>query len=385
MESEKGTTYKVLHIITGLGVGGAEISLQRLLTRLPALGGQPQVVSLTSGGAIGEKIRAAGIPLLELNMRPGKPDLASFLRLRQIIQAEKPDLVQTWLYHADLLGGLAAKLNGRIPVVWGVHHTDLSRAGMKRSTLWTVRTCAALSRFLPSRIVFVSEVSRQVHLGLGYPAEKTVVIPNGYDLSEFAPNPAARAEVRAELGIAPTAPVVGLVARFNPQKDHLNFLQAAQILRDRLPEVVFVLCGDGVSWDNAQLSGWIRERGLEGNVQLLGRRNDVASLMNAMDVLCSSSAAEALPNVIGEAMACGLPCVVTDAGDSGKLVENTGRVVPVRDAAALADGLWSILSLPAGERAALGWSARQRIEENFSLEASAKAYDQLYRDLTQRP
>jgi glycosyltransferase involved in cell wall biosynthesis len=255
---------------------------------------------------------------------------------------------------------------------------------MKRSTRWTVKTCAALSGILPSRIIFVSNVSRQVHVQLGYPAQKTVVIPNGYNMVEFAPDPAARAEMRAELHINPGAPVVGLVARFDPQKDHLNFIQAAEILRSRLPQASFVLCGEGITWGNLLLAGWIRERRLEDCVHLLGRRTDVARVMNSMDVLASSSAAEALPNVIGEAMACGLPCVVTDAGDSGLMVAEVGRVVPVRDSIALADGLYAVLSLQADERAALGRLARRRVETSFSLERSAQAYNRLYREVLQK-
>ena len=184
------------------------------------------------------------------------------------------------------------------------------------------------------------------------------------------------------LGVDDSIPLIGMCGRFDLQKDHHNFLAAAGVLRALLPDAQFVLWGKGVDRENPLLSTWIAEEGLAPAVHLLGFRTDSSRLNAALDIATLSAAyGEAFPNVVGEAMACAIPCAVTDVGDAAYIVGETGRVVPAGDPEALAAAWAELLSLPAAERSALGAQARERIEEVFSLEKMGAAYAQLYRDI----
>lgn len=373
---------KVTHVITGLGTGGAEMMLLRLLSATDRDRFQPTVISLTDRGRLGARVEALGIPLHTVEMRPGLPTPNALWRLVRQLRRDQPDLVQTWLYHADLLGGLTARAAGTAPVVWGIHSSNLAPGIVKRGTIVTAHACARLSRWLPAAIVCCSDATRRLHIERGYRAEKMVVIPNGWDLDLFRPDPAARLSVRRELGMAPATPLIGLLARYHRQKGHHLFLEAARQLHARRPDAHFVLAGDGVDWDNGELVTGIETAGLRDRVHLLGARDDTPRLQASFDLATSSSVAvEAFSLVIGEAMACEVPCVVTDVGDSALLVGDTGRVVPAGDATALAAGWENLLALPDAERAALGRRARQRIADHFALPRIVERYEQLYEQI----
>jgi glycosyltransferase involved in cell wall biosynthesis len=377
--------FKILHIIVDLDPGGAEVMLQRLLTRTDRARFDSRVLSLTTAGVVAERIRALGVAVESLGMRRGSANPLGLWRLIRFLRKERPHLIQTWMYHADLLGGLAARLAGNIPVVWGIHHTNLDPGQNKPGTLRIARFNAFLSKYLPRRIVCCSHSTREVHARAGYADDKMVVIPNGFDLSELRPDLAARQDVRRELEVGERAPLVGMVARFHPQKDHANFLEAAKILHGRLPDVRFLLCGDGVTCENRALSDPIRQAGLADHAHLLGVREDVPRLLAALDVAVLSSVGEAFPLVLGEAMACGVPCVSTDVGDAARIIGETGEVVPPRDPAALAAALERVLNLEAGQRRELGMAARRRIEENYSIENTAGEYEEIYREILKIP
>jgi glycosyltransferase involved in cell wall biosynthesis len=374
--------YKILHVITDLGMGGAEMVLYRLLAKLDRNKFTSQVVSLTTFAPVGELIQITGITVSAFGMRAGLPDPRLVTRLTGLMRHLKPDLVQTWMYHADLAGGLAARLADSPPVVWGLHHTVAEPGALKPVTYAIARVNALLSRVLPVRIVCCGEATRQTHARLGYLVKKMTVIPNGIDLVVYHPDAEARHAVRRELGLEEQTPLVGLCARFDPQKDHANFVRAAGILHTSMPGVHFLLWGKGADPTNDTLRGWICTAGVEDSFHLLGLRSDSARLMQALDLGGLSSAyGEAFPLVVGEAMACEVPCVVTDVGDSALLVGETGRVVPRHDPDALA-GAWSdLLSLPVEELRALGRQARQRIKDHYSLEKMVAAYAGLYQDI----
>lgn len=374
---------RVLHVITGpLDAGGAEMMLQRLLAAWDRDEATHEVVSLTELGVVADRIAALGIPTRALGMartRPRFPSPAKVARLTALIRAYRPDVVQTWLYHADLIGGVAARLAGGSRVFWGIHNNSLEPGRVRRTTRWTALLCARASRLIPDGIVSVSHAARDLHVAAGYDASRFTVIPNGFDLSLFRPDPAARREVRAELGVAPGEVVIGLPARVDPQKDHANFARAAALLAARRPEVRFLLCGTGASRDNGPLLGLLGEAGVLGRSLLLGRRDDMDRVLNALDVGTLSSASEAFPVAIGEAMACGVPCVVTDVGDCGHLVGETGVVVRAGDPAALASGWEALVAAGPEGRGRLGLAARARIAERFDVRAVAARYAALYR------
>lgn len=372
---------KVIHLITDLDTGGAERMLHKLLSTMDRSAFEPEVISLTTVGAVGKDIQALAVPVGALGMRRGVPNPLALPRLVRRLRRSRPQLIQTWMYHADLLGALAARWAGKVPVIWGIHNTVLAPGHSKRTTIGVARLCAWLSRRLPARIVCCSEASRRVHAELGYRAEKMVVIPNGFDLEQFKPSEESRVSVRRELGVSEETVLIGLVARFDPVKDHFSFVQAAARLCARFPKVHYVLCGERVIRDNSRLVAWIDAAGLSERVFLLGPRTDIPRLMAAFDIATSSSFSEAFPNVIGEAMACGVPCVVTDVGDSARMVADTGRVVPPRDPEALAGAWGELLALGGEGRRELGQKARRRVREEFSLDRTVSQYEALYRDV----
>ncbi len=370
---------KVVHVIAGLETGGAEMVLYRLLAQLSTTGSDAVVVNLQSGGPVAAQIEDLGIPVIPLGMWRGVPDPSLVLQLARLLRRERPHVVQTWMYHSDLIGGLAARAAGSPAVAWGLHHSNLSPAFIKRSTLLTARTCARLSRRLPTAIVCCAESTMRLHAAIGYAAERMLVIPNGFDIDLFRPDPAAREAVRREIRLPPEAKLLGLVARFHAQKDHRTFLRAAALLRQERDDLHFLLCGGDVTWDNARLVAWIDEAGIRDRCHLLGQRTDVPAIQASLDLAClSSQGGEALPLAIGEAMAAGVPCVVTDVGDSALVVGETGRVVPPGDPAALAAACRAVLDLGDAEREALGRRARRRIAERYSLRESAGRYEALY-------
>lgn len=376
-------TIKLLHIINSFEYGGAEAMLCNVLARSDRQRFEPSVVSLIDDLRVAGGIVERGIPLTVLGMKPGIPDPRAVWRLSRLIRRLRPHVIQTWMDHSNLIGGLAARLAGHVPLVWGVHHSNHIPGLTKRSTLLTVAACARLSRRLPARIVCCSESARASYARLGFAAERMTVIPNGFDTDVFQPSADARLDVRRALGLAPETPLVGLIARYDPFKDHANFLHAAAIIARRLPHVRFLLCGDRVDTNNAALMEQVKTLGLQDLCHLLGPRRDVPRLHAALDVLVSSSASEAFPLTVGEAMASGVPCAVTDVGDSALIVGETGRVVPPGDSAALADACEALLRLEPGERAWLGWAARRRIQDRFSLGAITARYEALYGDLAE--
>ena len=372
---------RVLHVINSFEYGGAEAMLCNLLLRCDRDRFEPSVVSLIDDLTVAGPVLRAGIPVATMGMRPGVPDPAGVARLVRHLRGRRPDVIQAWMDHSNLIVGVAAKLAGACPVAWGVHHSHHVPGVAKRSTRLAVATCARLSRFVPERIVYCSEHARRMYEDNGFAPDKGVVIPNGFDLDVFKPDAAARAQVRGELGVAPDARLVGLVARYDPFKDHSTFLKAAARVARERPDVRFVLCGHKVDAANTGLVAEVAALGLAGRCHLLGPRRDVARVYAALDVLASSSISEAFPLVVGEAMASGVPCVVTDVGDSALLVGTTGKVVPPRNAAALTAALGAVLAMPPGERAALGSAARQRVRENFALDDVARRYEALHEQL----
>jgi glycosyltransferase involved in cell wall biosynthesis len=374
---------KIWHVITGLGTGGAQAALHRLLQTLRPPDFEHVVIALGAEDSMSASITESA-ELHHLGMRPGRLLPHEVLRLRRMLRANRCDVVQSWMYHANLMAAMAG-WGDDVPVVWNIRHSLHALEHEKRSTRWVIRAGARLSR-RPARIIFNAAVSRTQHVAFGYDDRRSVVIPNGFDTREFAPRPVERVRVRAELGIAPDALAIGLVARVHPMKDHANFLRAAQRFSASHPRSVFVLVGDGADARNPTLGALIDGLGLREHVRLCGRRVDVAAVDNALDIAASASAwGEAFPNATAEAMACGVPCVVTDVGDAPAIVDDTGVVVPPRDAAALAAAWARLAELDPEARRALGLRARRRVVDQYAIDAGARRYADLYRTVTRIP
>ncbi|MGE8657807.1 MAG: glycosyltransferase family 4 protein [Achromobacter sp.] len=374
---------RVLHVITGLGQGGAESVLWRLAT-FPGQDVEHIVVSLTDEGLYGERLRAAGVAVHALGMPRGRITLGGFMALRRLIAGARPDAVQTWMYHADLIGGLAARLAGVRAIAWGIRNSGAHLERSSRSARMVLRACALLSGVLPGAIVCAAQNAAERHAAKGYRRDRMVVIANGYDLSRYAPDAPARARVRAQWGLAGDAPVIGCVARWDPLKDHANLLRAvAALVRDgRDAGLRCVLVGRGMTADNPELMALVDKLDLRDRLVLAGPSDDVPGVMNGLDLHVLSSCAEGFPNVVAEAMACGVYCVVTDVGDAAYIVGDAGVVVPPEQPEALARGIETALRDVASRgQGRAGEAGRARVLANFDLARMVQHYTAVWRRL----
>jgi len=370
---------RVAHVITSLGVGGAEMMLVKVVAGMDRGRFESRVISLSGDLALADPVRAAGAGVTTLGLNAslrGAP--GALRRLVRALREPRPHLVQTWLYHADLLGGIAGRLIG-LPVLWNVQSSALDTSRDSRRTTAVGRICGAVSGIIPKAIVSCSYAGVEDHVRMGYRRSRFEVIPNGVDLAVFRPDPELRASVREELGVTPGHRLIGMIARRHPQKDHANFFAAAARLVRTHPNARFVLVGLGLEADDEEAKAMARSAGVEEQTILLGLRRDISRIYCALDLhTLSSSFGEGFPNVLGEAMAAGVPSVATRVGDSEQIVGDTGRSVPIRDPEALASAWRELLDLPAADFEALRGAARERAARYFSLEAAVGMYERLY-------
>lgn len=374
---------RVVHIISGLYLGGAETVLHRLLTA-PGQTDWHCVVSLSGEGVFGPRLREAGITVHTLGMSGAAGVLRGLPRLRRLLRELNPDVVQTWMYHADLIGGIVARTAGIKAVSWGIRNSGTDLGKSSRSAQICQTLCAPLSGLVPAVIVACAEQARRGHRRSGYRDDRMVVVPNGYDLSRWQPDAQARRAARASWGVADATPVIGSVARWNPLKDHENLMRAfAASVRVR-PDLRCVLIGEGLDTHNSELMGLLTQHQLRDQVILLGRRDDVPALMNGLDVHVLSSRAEGFPNVVAEAMATGVLCAVTDVGDAAVMVGDAGWVAPPRNAAALAGAIDAAVAvLGTQEQARRSEAGRRIVEDLYSLQAMVDNYHVVWRRLAQ--
>lgn len=373
----------VMHVISGLGHGGAETVLYRLVTA-----SQPRVrhtvVSMGGEGVLGGPLRTAGIDVICLDMVGARGVALGLARLFRLLRTRRPDVVQTWMYHADLVGGLLARLAGIRAIAWGIRNSGVSLSESSRGARASAWLCARLSGIVPAVIVACAQKAAQVHRGWGYRADRLLVIPNGYDLSIWHPDAARRAAVRAEWNVPPAGVLVGCVARWNPLKDHANMFAALALCVRTEPALRCALIGLGMSRDNAELVALARHYGLLDHLLFLGRRDDVPALMPALDIHVLSSKAEGFPNVVAEAMAAGVACVVTDVGDAAQIVGEHGWVAPPGDAVGLARALdRAITAVARPDWPARREVARESVASRYSLPAMVARYGTVWQRLAE--
>lgn len=369
---------KLLHVIIALHSDGAELMMQRLIE---SHHGSPDfchvVCSLTTNGKIGEQLAGRGVDVHVLGMRTPLGIPRTLFRLVRLIRSTQPDIIQTWMYHADFIGGLAGWLSAHRRIVWGIRTTDVRSSG-SRATAMLRKVCARLSRSVPRAIVCAAQASLRAHVSVGYDERRMLVIPNGFDMTKLSATAAQRHALREQCGFPQNAVVIGIVGRFHPVKDHANFVRAAGLAAEQNPNVRFLMVGRSLDADNQELAGWITATGHASRFVLLGERRDIPICLAAMDVFCLSSRTEGFPNVVGEAMAMGLPSVVTDVGDAAMLVAGTGIVVPKEDSEALADGLLRLAGLPENARRQLGAAAMERTHLEFTIQRAREHFEELY-------
>lgn len=371
---------RVVHVIGSLIHGGAEAVLHRLVTAPSDV--EHHVVSIGLPGYYSDLIAEHGVPVTHLNARGLGSAAAAAAKLVRVLREVRPDVVQTWMYRANVVGGLFAKRCG-IPVVWGVHCASY-RETSARAKVW-VYLSGGLAKLVPARIINCSAASAKLHERIGFGGAQGLIVPNGIDISRFHPDAQAALAVRAQLGIPIDTFLIGMVGRWHPQKDIPNLIAALGAARTQLPpKWQGLLVGRGLTRENRQLVSLVRSHGVDDHLLLAGERPDVDRLMRSLDVLALPSAEEAFPNVVGEAMASGVPCLVTRVGDAPLIVGGTGWIVLPKDAAALAKSLIEASKAWASDRST--WIARSiecraRIKAHFSLELMVERYRSVWKEV----
>ncbi len=369
---------RILWLTTGLGTGGAEMMLTQLITGLPKH--QHHVISLTSGGKYVEPLRAVGAQVHSLDMPVGKPSLAALIRLFRLAWQIKPAVMMGWMYHGCFAAVLVKLFRlGQGRVVWNIRQSLYDLSLEKRGSAMVIKSLKWLAP-LAEVITYNSQLSARQHEAIGYSRTKTRLIPNGFDLEKWQVERTSKfvLPVVAKPNELGSSFYIGRFGRHTAMKDYPTFLEAAAIIVKEVPQTEFILVGTGVDATNSELTSHIEKLGIQKHVHLLGERSDLPTITASLDIAVSSSAfGEGFPNVVGEAMACGVPVVATDIGDTAWVMGDTGTLVPAKDPAKLAEACLHLLNLPEADRRALGDQGRQRITEHFSLASVLQHFDEL--------
>lgn len=370
----------IIHVITCLEIGGAEIFLLKLLTYLKKTNINSIVISLSGRGKIAEQIENLGYTVIPLKHTYFFP--LTLIKLYFIMRKYKPSIVQTWMYHSDLLGGIAAKLNGINKIYWNITAACFDSNLIKRSTRLVMKLSAWLSRYIPQKIVCCSKIGILEHTKFGYVSDKFVYIPNGINIGDFEFDPHQRALYRKNWKIDETSIIVGSTIKHSLIKGYDIFLKAQKIIMEINSNIKFVLAGRGLSVNNKVLSQELNDLELNNKVLLLDEINDVKGFLSAIDIFVLPSRSEAFPIALGEAMACKRACITTNVADAPYLLSDTGLVVEANNPEKLAEAILSLVSLSKDELEKMGARALNRIKTNFMHADIANQYLYLYSDVT---
>ena len=366
---------KIVHIITGLGNGGAEHTLFKIC-KYDKLN-QHIVISFKGPGKYYLLLKNLGVKVYCLNANIFS--IQKFFFLIKQLHSINPDIVQTWLIHADFVGGIAARLAGIKNIVWNIRYSNFELGKAKLATIIIIKILSKLSYLIPQFIIINSKRAKKI-FEKDYDKKKLKYISNGIDLSILKPNKIEKINFKKKNKVKKQIPLIGNVATYDPKKDHLNLIKALSIIRSKNIDFFCTLVGTNINQNNIELTSEIKRLGLTAYVKLLGQNDDIRQVMNGLDIYVqSSSYGEGFPNVVAEAMACGTPCVVTDVGDAGFIVGKNGWVVPPKDPTKLANAIKKAIS----EIGSNYWSkrrnkARSRIKENFNITKMIKCYNNLW-------
>jgi glycosyltransferase involved in cell wall biosynthesis len=334
---------------------------------------------LTGKGEVGSRISDLGIPLMALDMHRNITSLSTFLKLIQYLREIKPDLVHTWMYHADLIGGIAAKISKVPTIVWGVRSADFLHSKTRFLTRLTLLICAKLSSWLPNVVIYNSHKGVSYHKAMGYQEKYSVVISNGVDIDKFHPNNLARLKIRKDLGLSTQSVLIGIIGRYDLLKNHNGFIDAVTFFNRSAMNVHFLMVGNGLDSSNTAITRKLKNNKIETYCHLLGHRQDIPEIMAALDLLSLTSTSEAFPNVLIEAMACGVPCVATDVGDATLILEGSGWIIPINDMRALANTWEAFLSMSNEQIKYYRLRARERIKKYYEINHVLRQYEDVYK------
>jgi glycosyltransferase involved in cell wall biosynthesis len=366
---------KTMHVITTSKTGGAELMLKRLLLECINNNSHKQILVILKGyGVIESDLSAQGVKVFNLNITSLFTIPKDLYKLVRLIKLEKPDAVFTWLYHADLFGGIAAYLAGVNNIIWGIRCTHIQQGISLTSIIRKI--CSKLSYFIPRTIICCAHSTHDAHEKLGYCLKKMVVVPNGYNLNEFNPDQDIKNKIKNKLGLDEGSKIIGTVGRFDPLKDFENFIKASSLVAKEIDNVYFFMAGKGLDAQNAQLMSWINKEKISDKVFLFGEVNS-HDIYSAIDLYCLSSKSEGFPNVVAEAMMMKIPCIATDVGDAKVIVNNIGKVVPPNNSYALSEAMINMLRKPDSELIKMGSEARQSITNNYNITKIAQEFIRL--------
>jgi glycosyltransferase involved in cell wall biosynthesis len=375
---------KILHIISGLKNGGAETVLYRLV-KDDTSDNNHEVISLINKGFYGEYLEKAGVTVHVLGFGEGRFTIKPLVKLYKIIHLYKPDVIQTWMYHANFIGALVYIFTKYKNIFWSIHHSDLDSKKTPAITLAINKICALLSTKIPKSVIFCSKFAANVHVNVGYDKNKITIINNGVNVNEFVPNLYARKLLRSEWGVKDNCVLLGMVARWDIHKDHKTLLTALSHmnLKNSLPWKC-ILAGQRMNDSNIELVNLLNEYNLIDNMILLDVRSDIPAIMSSIDLHVLSSSGEAFGNTTVEAMSCGTPAVVTNVGAGEYIVGETGWVVPSSKPILLAESIMLAMKLKGDDYA---WgkrkiSSRQRIINKFSIDKMNNKYNKIWNKQT---
>jgi glycosyltransferase involved in cell wall biosynthesis len=366
---------KLTHLIIGLNSGGAEHMLYKLLKEINKELFDIKVISLTTKGFYGEKIEELGIELIALNLQEKKRLLQKMFVLYKYLK--RTDVLQTWMYHSDLIGLIIGKLARVKQINWGIRRSDLSLENTKKRTIQIAKICSYFSKRVDN-IISCSIVGKDSHVKFGYNKENMIVIPNGFDTNYLKFKDKVDEDFFTKYNLSPTKTNILMIARWDAIKDHKTFLQAFKSVNNRCPETLAIMCGEGIDNENKSLVSLIKYLELENKVRLLGVIRDIPQILNVSKLLVSTSLSEGFPNVVGEAMSCGTYCIVTDAGDSIHIIGDYGSVIPKRQPQQVANEIIKVLDIEKVKFDNILLEARNRVEEEFSIGSITKKYEHIY-------
>lgn len=372
---------KIVHVMTGLEVGGAEMALARLIKTSKSSPVTHAIISLNSSGEMGSVFAEMNVKVYALDFKSNS--FSAFYNLVKIIRTENPDVVHTWLYHADLIGGIAAFMAGCSNVVWSLR-TLAERKHNRRTTKAVVKVCAILSHVMPKKIICVGMSVKSSHIALGYSQRKMQVIPNGISVDEKKPKQNALFSLKEQFGIPSDHCVIGTVGRFNEVKGQKYFVDASRYINAGNSDFVFLMVGRGCDPQNAMLMSWIHSTGNSHKFILMGEQRPIDDYLHVMDLYVSPSLIEGFPNALAEAMSQRKLCVATDVGDSALLLGKFGKLVRPGSAIAISEGINGLLNLTFQKKTEIREAARLRIVNNFTEETCFLEYKKMYEQLKTR-
>ncbi len=368
---------KVLHVTAGLSLGGAERILSQLANHQNSNGQIPIVLNLLEPDHYSLVLQAHGIKVLSVyRTRPKSKYLGIFKQLRfiwRLAKRERPAVIHTWLYPADILGGIVGRLMS-VPVIWGIFTGETDRSLYRFGTHLAQRCCAALSGFVPAAIVSVSARGRRTHLSLGYDSSKICYIPLGFALENIKDGGGVQSESNDDHVYR-----IGMLGRLSKEKNPGLLIQAINQLAVKGYKVVLVLAG--ANWDdpsNRNLREGLERQDLAGVVSFVGKVKSISQFFSETDLFCLISNSEGFPTVVGEAMLHRKPCLVSDTGDAKILLGSMNQIVEDDSVGPLIEALERMLCLAKKDREEIGTQNRLRVERHFHLEKMLSRYDRVY-------